>query len=470
MERSEFYTDEFMLGNGCFKYPAAPTIPAEFKGRFSRSPIKSRMETYLQSTNEDIGSHHPAASQPTASTSIPYYLDQQAVHNNNINVDAKDDQERSPGWKLSLIKKTPIKPAVDTWAKYPSLTVHQQQLFPARTVSMVGHWSPWWLPTPLTDASSSLPYLIPSDDASLSQSADSSLSILQVNFNNRPRCEKELVVSVASLDRVENNNNNNINISKDDYNHHPPGYSTANTVAATTTAADSSDIVLNEDKVVLRSSPASTCEKDSLWSYWDAQQGQDKVQDKKQAEDQFSTQNTSLLTTVAATTTTLLSSMELTDPLGASSPSLPTPTQTTIFSHPSSPSSTPHGNVQSSFYTEVVGVPRPQGSHSWIVEQEAAKADTSIWTTPSCRSSTTSMTGLGLGVGLSYLRNYKSAKSTTPETVAVAEAMDRICRCVASSELNQQYTYLARSNRLLQLLHRDKKEKGNDEKNGDTRF
>ncbi|KAG0315395.1 hypothetical protein BGZ97_008291 [Linnemannia gamsii] len=463
MSCSEVHTDEIALGNGCFNYPAAPTTPIEAVGRVSRSPIKSRMETsYLQNTNEAFRSHRQPASRPTTSKSAPIHLDQQAVQNSIADADAEDVQDRSPGWKLSLIKKTPIKPTVDTfWAKYPSLAGDQQQPFPARPVSMVGPWTPWtpwWLPSPLTVASSSLAHLIPSDDAPLSQSADSPLSTPQDNLHNRIDCEEEIFVSVSNLDRVNNNN--------DHYIYHPRGSSTSNTAVATTAATDSLDIVLHNDTVVPCSSSVLTCKKESLWSYWDVQQEKDKGQ---QAEDQSSTQKMSPMRTTAVASTTLLTSMELTDPLGASSPTLPTPTQTNMFSHAPTPSSTPQGGVQFSNCTEVIGTPRLQGTHSRIVEQEGDIVVTPTWTTSACCSSTTSMAGLGLGIRLPYLHDYKSVKTTTPETVAVAEAMDRIRHRVASSELHQQYSYLARSNRLLELPLRDEREKGNSEKDSDTR-
>lgn len=70
----------------------------------------------------------------------------------------------------------------------------------------------------------------------------------------------------------------------------------------------------------------------------------------------------------------------------------------------------------------------------------------------------------GLGIGLSYLNPYSSPDTTPLGAVVVAEAMDRIRHRVAlaSIELDAQKAYLARSNRLVQMLRLDEEEKRSD--------
>ncbi|KAF8945155.1 hypothetical protein BGZ47_003196 [Haplosporangium gracile] len=465
------------LGNGCFNYPSAtPAVPeALLLQQFARrSPTKSRMETsYL--VNDDSNDlsrdcYHQTLLQPSTPTSS-------VVHPSQVKEVEDLPDDRSPGWRFRLIKKTPSTHAVNSiWGKYPSLSLlqHQQQrqqqqnyLFPS-TMSWNGIWAPWWFPAPITEivttsASFSPMISIPCDLTSSSLS-----SLVDEFFKTAVKCEDGFD-SDNNLNQFSNNNNDYNNKGKEDSHiTHEPGTGSTSADPFALTATARSDL-LYKDTVFhyttfasASSSTSNSRSRNCILTHSDSQQDESQNVQQYQFQDQDQGQNLfgnemliavpPISTTVATTTT----SMELTDPLGASSPTLPDLPSTTE-SNISITATHPGVNNTPSECRTTKGIQESLGPATASTARELAPIPSSF--------AFSFKRIVGLGIGLSYLTTYTSTNSTPSSMQVAAEAMDRIHHRVtlASAELDVQKAYMARSNRLVQLLRCDEEE---EKKNG----
>ncbi|KAF9550579.1 hypothetical protein EC957_000253 [Mortierella hygrophila] len=480
------------LGNGCFNYPtstaavlaANPSVPDDLSHLSPRrSPTKSRMETfYLPSKDEDEhvvnscrGCHHQAALKPsTTPTSNAIHLDQM--------VEDKDGDllDLSPGWRFRLIKKTPTTHVTDSiWAKYPPLALPLRQLqqqqqrnpFPS-TRTTNGIWAPWWFPAPA-----------PAPVTSASKSSVSSISSI-----NLIPCD--MLSSPSSSSYLDSDSNRNLSTSNNYNKKAQEGYLTTYGSSTTSTAADAvaltamdrpdlfyKDTVFHYTTFASANSSSSSninisrrSSRDSFQALSDTQYDisqdvqQHESEDQDQDQDQTIFDNEMLIAVprLFTTTTPTTTSMELTDPLGASSPTLPEPLYSTTES--TTPSTIYHPGDNSILSKDVNhkhyhGSPAPTGTGAG---DRVSVPSYSFASSPPMKS---------LGISLSYLNSFSSTDTTPARMVVVAEAMDRIRHDVtlASVELGPQKAYMAMSNRLVQMLRLDEEEEkrtGDGEGNG----
>ncbi|KAF9151447.1 hypothetical protein BG015_006663 [Linnemannia schmuckeri] len=470
-----------LLGNGCFNSSdTATTTPAAPEDlllkQFARgSPTKSRMETlYLVSDNSDDLSrnfYHQTALQPCTPTSS-------VIHLNQIEEVEDLPDDRSPGWRYRLIKRTPRTHIADSiWRKYPSLFLrqHQQQqqqqqqnrLFPP-TMTWNSIWTPWWVPAPITDTvatpvSFSPTISVPCDSVSLSSS-----SLIDEFFKTAVKYEDSFTsdnnLSLFSTNNKYNNKGQEELLITNGSSTGSTGASAA-ALAAITVRSD----LLYKDTVFhhttfasANSSTSSSRGRSCIPTHPDDQQDESRdvqqYQSQGQGQDQHLFDSEMLtavppLSTTAATTTT---SMEFTDPLGASSPTLPDLPPTTE-SNGSIPAIHPGVNNTSSESRTTKNTQESPGPNVADAAREPVPIPSSFAFpfTPI----------VGLGIGLFCLTPYTSTNSTLSSLQMAAEAMDRIHHRVilASAELDVQSVYMTRSNRLVQLLrHDEEKEEKND--------
>lgn len=495
-------------GNGCFNYPTSaaavlssnPSVP---EGRLNlstrRSPTKSRMETFYQpSKDEDehvvdscVGRHHQTALQPSTiqSTSV-IHVDQM--------VEDKDGRllDLSPGWKFRLIKKTPMTHAADSiWAKHPSLALSLRQLqkqqqhhqkSPFRSsVTTNGIWTPWRFPalTRITTATTSSASvlssinLIPCDMPSSSSSSPSPSYLDDEEFKkNVAKCGDEQSLDPNSNRNLSTNNNYNKKAQED----YLPiyGSNTASTAAEavaltavarsgflymdtlfhyTTFASATSSSSSNSSNKFSRSRNGFQALSDTKANIsQDVQQLESEDQDQDQDETILDNKMPIVVPHLSTTTPPTTTSMELTDPLGASSPILPDlPSFTTESATPSTIYYPGDNNIFSKDSDHKVH----QGSPTLTGAGTGDRAHKPSYVFAS------SLSMKGLGIALSYLNSYSSPDTTPLGTVVIAEAMDRIRHSVAlaSVELDAQKAYMARSNRLVQMLRLDEEEKRSDD-------
>ncbi|KAF9282013.1 hypothetical protein BGZ88_011243 [Linnemannia elongata] len=493
-------------GNGCFNYPTSaaavlssnPSVPEGLLHLSTRrSPTKSRMETFYQpSKDEDehfvdsrVGSHHQTALQPSTiqSTSV--------IHVNQM-VEDKDGRllDLSPGWKFRLIKKTPMTHAADSiWAKHPSLALslrqlHQQQQHqksPFRSSMTTNDiWTPWRFPalaritTATTSSASVLSSitLIPCDMPSSSSSSSSYLDDEEFKKNVAKYGDEQSLDSNSNRNLSTNNNYNKK--AQEDY---LPiyGSNTASTAAeavALTAVARSGFLYMDtlfHYTTFASATSSSSSNSSNNFSRSRSRNGFQALSDTKanisqdvqqlESEDQDQDQDETILDNnmlivvphLSTTTTPTTTSMEFTDPLGASSPILSDlPSFTTESETPSTIYYPRDNNIISKNGDHKVqqGPPTPTGAGTGDRAYKSSYLFTS------------SLPMESLGIGLSYLNSYSSLDTTPLGTVVVAEAMDRIRHSVAlaSVELDAQKAYMTRSNRLVQMLRLDEEEKRGD--------
>ncbi|KAG9064366.1 hypothetical protein KI688_003554 [Linnemannia hyalina] len=472
------------LGNGCFIYPtstaavlaANPSVPDDLSHLSARrSPTKSRMETfYLPNKDEDEhivdsrrGCHHQTALKPlTAPTSKAIHLVQMVEDKD------RDLLDLSPGWRFRLIKKTPTTHATDSiWAKYPSLPLSLRQLqqqqqgntFPS-TMTMNGIWTPWWFPAlapapaPITAASTSpvssissvnlVPCDMPSSPSSLSYlDSDSNRNLsTSNNYNKKPQenypntygsstiSTAADAVALTAMDRPDL-------LYKDTIFHY--------TTFASTNSSSSGNINFSRRSSSRNSFQALPDTQDDISQ--DVQQHESEGQDQDQDRTIFDNGVLIAIPRIFTTMTPTTASMELTDPLGASSPILPDP-----------PSSTTESTIPSTIYPpRDNNILSKDGNHKHYQGYPASTSTEagdkvsipsySFASSPPIKS---------LGIGLSCLNSFSPTDTTPAGMVAVSEAMDRIRHHVAlaSVELDSQKAYMARSNRLVQMLRLDEEE------------
>ncbi|OAQ24250.1 hypothetical protein K457DRAFT_24303 [Linnemannia elongata AG-77] len=488
-------------GNGCFNYPTSaaavlssnPLVPEGLLHLSTRrSPTKSRMETFYQpSRDEDehfvdsrVGSHHQTALQPSTiqSTSV-IHVDQM--------VEDKDGRllDLSPGWKFRLIKKTPMTHAADSiWTKHPSLALSLRQLqqqqqhhqkSPFRSsMTTNGIWTPWRFPALAritTATTSSAPVLssinlIPCDMPSSSSSSLSPSYLDDEEFKkNVTKCGDEQSLD-SNINRNPSTNNNYNKKVQEDY---LPIAAEAVALTAVTrsgflymdtlfhyttfasaTSSSSSNSSNNFSRSRSRNGFQALSDTKANISQ-DVQQLESEDQDQDQDETILDNKMLTVVPHLSSTTTPTTTSMEFTDPLGASSPILSDlPSFTTESATPSTIYYPRDNNIISKDSDHKVhqGSPTPTGAGTG----DRAYKPSYLFTS--------SLPMEGLGIGLSYLNPYSSPDTTPLGAVVVAEAMDRIRHRVAlaSIELDAQKAYLARSNRLVQMLRLDEEEKRSD--------
>ncbi|KAF9326491.1 hypothetical protein BGZ91_001910, partial [Linnemannia elongata] len=494
-------------GNGCFNYPTSaaavlssnPSVPEGLLHLSTRrSPAKSRMETFYQpSKDEDehfvdsrVGSHHQTALQPsTIQSASVIHVDQMVKDKDGRLLDL------SPGWKFRLIKKTPMTHAVDSiWAKHPSLAFSLRQLqqqqqhhqkSPFRSsMTTNGIWTPWRFPalaritTATTSSASVLSSinLIPCDMPSSSSSSSPSY-LYDEEFKNVAKCGNEQSLDSNSNRNLSTNNNYNKKVQED----YLPiyGSNTASTAAeavaltavarsgflymdtlfhyttfASATSSSSSNSSNNFSRSRSRNGFQALSDTKANISQ-DVQQLESKDQDQDQDETILDNNRLNVVPHLSTTTTPTTTSMELTDPLGATSPILSDlPSFTTESATPST-----------IYYPRDNNIISKDGDHK--IHQGSPTltgAGTGDRAYKSSYLFTSSLPMEGLGIGLSYLNPYSSPDTTPLGTAVVAEAMDRIRHRVAlaSVELDAQKAYMARSNRLVQMLRLDEQEKRSD--------
>lgn len=488
-----------LQGNGCFNYPTSaaavlssnPLVPEGLLHLSTRrSPTKSRMETFYQPSKDEVehsvdsrvGRHHQTALRPSTiqSTSV-IHVDQM--------VEDKDGRllDLSPGWKFRLIKKTPMTHAADSiWAKHPSLALSLRQLqkqqqhhqkSPFRSsMTTNGIWTPWRFPalariTPATTSSDSVLSsinLIPCDMPS------SSSYLGDEEFKkNVAKCGDEQGLDSNSNRNPSTNYNYNKKIQEDYLLIY--GSNTASTAAEavaltavarsgflymdtlfhyTTFASATSSSSNNFNRSRSRNGFQALSDTKANISQ-DVQQLESEDQDQDQDETILDNKMLNVVPHLSTTTTPTTTSMEFTDPLGASSPILSDlPTFTTESATPSTIYYPRDNNIFSKDGDHKVhqGSPTPTGAGTGARAYKPSYLFTS------------SLPMEGLGIGLSYLNSYSSPDTTSLGTVMVAEAMDRIRHriALASVELDAQKAYMARSNRLVQMLRLEEEEKRSD--------
>ncbi|KAF9127195.1 hypothetical protein BGX30_014914 [Mortierella sp. GBA39] len=476
------------LGNGCFNYPtstaaihaANPSVPEDLPHQSSgRSPTKSRMETfYLPSKDEDEhivdsrrGCHRQTALKPsTAPTSNAIHLDQMVEDKEG------DLLDLSPGWRFRLIKKTPTTHAKDSiWAKYPSLPLSLRQLqqqqqqgspFPSTTTTN-GIWAPWWFPAPATITAAS----------TSSVSSISSIKLIPYDIPSSPSSSSYLD---SDSNRNPSTSNNYNKKAQEDY-LTTYGSSTISTAAdaVTLTAMDRPDL-LYKDTVFhyttfasANSSSSSSINisrrssRDSFQALsdtqydisQDAQQHESEDQDQDQDQTIFDNEILIAVPRLFTTTSPTATSMELTDPLGASSPTLPDPPYSTTESTTPSAIYHPGDNgviSKDGNHKHYQGSPASTGTRA---RDRVSIPSYSFASSPPIKS---------LGIGLSYLNSFSSTNTTPAGMVVVAEAMNKIRHHVAlaSVELDSQKAYMARSSRLVQMLRLDEENEENEKRKG----
>ncbi|KAK3835380.1 MAG: hypothetical protein JOS17DRAFT_772727 [Linnemannia elongata] len=468
------------LGNGCFNYPtstttvltANPSVPEDLLGLSARrSPTKSRMETfYLPSKEEDEhivvsrdDGHHQTSLQPSTIRSLSLiHLDQM------VEDKAGDLLDLSPGWRFRMIKKIPITHAADSIrAKYPSLSLslchlqHQQQgnPFPA-TMTTIGIWTPWWFPAhaPITVASTSSVsslssiYLIPCDmpsSSSLSSYLDDDES-------------KKNAVKIEDDEDLGSDSNQNLFTNNNYSKKAQEGYLTTSTAADAVPLTAMARQDLYKDTIFpyttfssansstsISTSTSRSSSRSGFQSLLDTQE--DISQDVQQHESEQQGQDEDFtifdneiliavqrLSTVTNSTTT---SMELADPLGASSPTLTDlPSSSTESTNPS-PVSHPGDN----------SILSKDGDNA-LYQGFPALSDTVTGNRVSIPSYSfpSSPPVKGLGIGLSYL-NYHSSSNSTPSRM---------------SWMPKRRTWPGRIGLLVQMLRLDEEEEEEEKKNG----
>ncbi|KAG0066973.1 hypothetical protein BGZ89_006688 [Linnemannia elongata] len=498
-----------LQGNGCFNYPTSaaavlssnPSVPEGLLHLSTRrSPTKSRMETFYQpSKDEDehfvasrVGSHHQTALQPsTIQSTGEIHVDQMVKDKDGRLLDL------SPGWKFRLIKKTPMTHAADSiWAKHPSLALSLRQLqqqqhlqkSPFRSsMTTNGIWTPWRFPalarittaTTLSAPVLSSINLIPCDMPSSSSSSLSPSYLDDEEF-------KKNVAKYGDEQSLDSNSNRNLstnnNYNKKAQEDYLPIYgsntaSTATEAVAITAVARSGFLYMDtlfHYTTFASATSSSSSNSSNNFSRSRSRNGFQTLSDTKanmsqdvqqlESEDQDQDQDETILDNkmlnvvphLSTTTTPTTTSMELTDPLGASSPIL---SDLPSFTTESATPSTIYYPGDNNIFFKDSNHKVHQGSPTLTGAGTGDRAHKPSYVFAS------SLSMKGLGIGLSYLNSYSSPDTTPLGTVVIAEAMDRIRHRVAlaSVELDAQKAYMARSNRLVQMLRLDEEEKRSDD-------
>ncbi|KAK3843847.1 MAG: hypothetical protein J3R72DRAFT_473763 [Linnemannia gamsii] len=404
MDSNCTYNNNFgkALGNGCFDYPffihsstdlLANPAPLSTTTPLSSSSLrsKSRMETfYLVDA--------PATTTSTTTTIAVTPVNKIEDQFQPLSL----SEDRSPGWKLHQIKKTPTQHFADTiWAKFPSLSLFNN-------TNAIGNDNrfPWWSSIPVGATSFSSP----------------------LSLNNLIPCEMDEVdISTKCEVGSEHILSPYLDIE--------PSTTTSATNTMNATAAEFN---LRSDSLYKDNLLGHTffVAHPSHQSHWTLQQGlvQDQVQEQKQEEQEGHEQEgTQVLPTA---------SMELGDPLWVSSPPLWSSTSCSTSS-----------GVKSN----------TKGTTSTLIQKASLKsAPISSSSRRPCRNpyTSTNVIGIGLGLGLGML--YPPFASLNFTTTAAGRAMDMIRQRVATAEVKAQYTYLSLHSRLLKMLRQDEGEDGDE--------